>query len=68
MPLLFLAFTGLFWLVNGARQWSRAAFLGQLFGVARFAVGLNWIAESFYVDATRFGAIAVPRSPHWLRS
>jgi apolipoprotein N-acyltransferase len=60
MPLLFLAFTGLFWLVSRARRWSHAAFLGWLFGVAHFAVGLGWIAESFYVDATRFGTIAVP--------
>lgn len=60
MPLLFVAFTGLFWLVSGARRWTHAALLGWLFGVAHFAVGLSWIAESFYVDATRFGAIAVP--------
>lgn len=58
-PLLFV-FTGLFWLIDGARSWRDASLLGWLFGLGHFAVGLSWIAESFQVDAERFGALAVP--------
>ncbi len=58
-PLLFV-FTGLFWLIDGARSWRDASLLGWLFGLGHFAVGLSWIAESFQVDAERFGGLAVP--------
>jgi apolipoprotein N-acyltransferase len=59
-PLLFVAFTGLLWLVGQARSRRGALFFGWLFGIGYFAVGLSWIAESFYVDAEQFGALAVP--------
>lgn len=40
---------------------TRAAFLvGWCFGVAQFGLGISWIAESFFVDADRFGALAIP--------
>ena len=40
---------------------TRAAFLvGWSFGLAQFGFGLSWIAESFYVDAEQFGALAIP--------
>lgn len=39
---------------------SRAFFVGLAFGVGQFGFGISWIAESFYVDAERFGALAIP--------
>ena len=39
---------------------ARAALVGWAFGLGQFGFGLSWIAESFYVDAERFGAIAIP--------
>lgn len=40
---------------------ARRAFLvGWAFGVGQFGVGIAWIAESFFVDAERFGALAFP--------
>ncbi|WP_298498421.1 apolipoprotein N-acyltransferase [uncultured Maritimibacter sp.] len=38
----------------------KAAFVGWAFGLGQFGFGLSWIAESFYVDAERFGAMAIP--------
>ena len=59
-PLLFVAFAGLFRLVDQTRTWRGALLAGWLFGLAHFLVGLSWIAESFYVDAEQFGALAIP--------
>ncbi|WP_167646944.1 apolipoprotein N-acyltransferase [Mameliella alba] len=39
---------------------AKAAPVGWAFGLGQFGFGLSWIAESFYVDAERFGAMAVP--------
>jgi len=39
---------------------SRAALVGWAFGLGQFGFGLSWIVESFYVDAERFGALAIP--------
>ena len=39
---------------------KRAALVGWAFGLGQFGFGLSWIAESFYVDAERFGALAIP--------
>ena len=38
----------------------RSALIGWTFGLGYFAGGLFWIAESFLVDAERFGLFAVP--------
>lgn len=39
----------------------RAAFLvGWSFGLGQFGFGISWIAESFFVDADRFAALAIP--------
>jgi hypothetical protein len=59
-PFLFVAFTGLFWLIDRARTRRDALLMGWLFGLGYFLIGLSWIAESFYVDAEQFGALAVP--------
>ena len=40
---------------------TRAAFLvGWCFGMAQFGFGISWIADSFFVDADRFGTVAIP--------
>ncbi|MBU0726695.1 MAG: apolipoprotein N-acyltransferase [Alphaproteobacteria bacterium] len=39
---------------------GRATLVGWAFGVAQFGFGIPWVAESFYVDADRFGALAIP--------
>ncbi|MCA1337897.1 hypothetical protein [Pseudooceanicola marinus] len=39
---------------------AKAALVGWAFGLGQFGFGLSWIAESFYVDAERFGALAIP--------
>jgi apolipoprotein N-acyltransferase len=38
----------------------RAFRLGTAFGFGFFAAGLYWVAIAFFVDAERFGALAVP--------
>lgn len=37
-----------------------AAILGFAFGLFQFGFGLSWITESFYIEADRFGALAIP--------
>ena len=39
---------------------AKAALVGWAFGFGQFGFGLSWIAESFYVDAERFAALAIP--------
>ena len=39
---------------------AKAALVGWAFGFGQFGFGLSWIAESFYVEAERFGAMAIP--------
>lgn len=39
---------------------GQGALIGWAFGLGQFGFGLSWIAESFYVDAERFGALAIP--------
>ena len=58
--LLAIGLSGLLLLLDQATTWRRALLLGWLFGVGHFVVGLHWIAESFEVDAERFGALAIP--------
>lgn len=57
VPLLWIAFPGLLWLLDGARRWSRAFLIGWAFGLGYFAAGLYWVGYSFLVDAERFGTI-----------
>lgn len=54
-----LAFGTLFAMVE--RSGTRTAFvIGYAFGLGFFGVGLSWIVESFYVEAERFGWMALP--------
>jgi apolipoprotein N-acyltransferase len=55
LPLLIVAFTGLMWLIEGARRGRGAFAAGWWFGFGHFAVGLYWIAHSLLVDAAKFG-------------
>ncbi|SFQ24123.1 Apolipoprotein N-acyltransferase [Tranquillimonas alkanivorans] len=54
-----LAFSTLFVMVQGISAW-RALLVGWSFGLGQFGFGISWIAESFYVDAERFGVLAIP--------
>ena len=54
-----LSYGALFLLVHGHGP-ARSFLGGWLFGVGYFAAGLSWIAESFLVDAERFGVYALP--------
>jgi len=49
----------LFLILRGLRPF-RAAVTGWAFGLGYFAGGIFWIAESFFVDADRFGLLAIP--------
>ncbi len=63
LPLLLLAFPGLFWLVSAAPNHRTAFFLGLAFGFGHFLVGVYWITNAFLVDAGRFAwlvPIAIP--------
>jgi apolipoprotein N-acyltransferase len=57
VPLLIPAFTGLVWLVDGARRPRTAFAIGWSFGFGHMATGLSWIGLAFLVDAERFGAL-----------
>jgi apolipoprotein N-acyltransferase len=60
LPLAFLSLSGLLWLLFSAHSMRAAGLLGWAFGLGHFATSLYWIGYSFYVDADRFGALAVP--------
>ena len=52
--LLVVAFTGLVWLLDGARGWAGAFWTGWWFGYGFFVAGLYWIASAFFVEPDRF--------------
>ncbi len=62
LPALFVAFTGLVWLIDGLeggrRAWLRALAVGWCFGFAHFTAGLYWITNSLLVDAATHGWLA----------
>ena len=65
VPLLFVSFTGLVWMVAGAegdhrRAVRRAFATGWWFGLGYFATGLYWISHALLVDAARFGWLIPP--------
>ncbi len=57
--LLPLSFGGLVLLLRGASLLT-SFIIGWSFGFGFFLFGISWIAESFFIDAERFGAMAVP--------
>jgi apolipoprotein N-acyltransferase len=57
VPLLWPAFAGLLWLLDGVRR-PRSAFLtGWAFGTGYFFAGLYWVGIAFLVDAEQFAAL-----------
>lgn len=59
LPAAFVAFTGLVWLLDGARASVRpirtALITGWWFGFGNFVTGVYWIANAMLVDAAEFG-------------
>ena len=60
LPLLWIAFPALLWMLEGCRNSKDATLLGWSFGFGHFAIGLSWIANAFYVDADTHGVFAIP--------
>jgi apolipoprotein N-acyltransferase len=58
VPLVVPAFVGLVWLLDGAGRGWRAGLIAWLFAFDFFLAGLYWVAEAFFVEAERFGAVA----------
>ena len=59
VPVAFVSFTGLLWLLDGARTEMKpiraSALVGWWFGFGHFVTGLYWIANALLVDAAQFG-------------
>ncbi len=60
VPLIWITVPLLLWVLEGSKTTASAALVGWSFGFGHFAVGLNWIANAFYVDADTHGAFAIP--------
>jgi apolipoprotein N-acyltransferase len=58
VPALIPAFTGLVWLLDGARNWRTALVIGFLFGLGYFTGGLYWVANALLTKPEQFGWIA----------
>ncbi len=57
VPLLWPAFAGLLWLLDGIQR-RRSAFLtGWAFGTGYFFAGLYWVGIAFLVDAEQYAAL-----------
>jgi len=54
LPVLFVSFPGLVWLLDGTLRRRTAFVLGWLFGAGYFAAGLYWVSNALLVDAARF--------------
>lgn len=57
VPLLWPAFIGLLWLLEGTPGAWAAFRLGWAFGLGYFLLGLYWVGIAFLVDAERFAAV-----------
>lgn len=55
LPLMIAAFSGLFWLLNSADGFRRAAADGWWWGLGFFIAGTYWISIALLVDAEQFG-------------
>ena len=56
LPVLWVAFCGLVWLLDGTERRGGAFWTGWAFGFGHFAVGFYWVGIAFTVDAPRYGA------------
>jgi len=57
VPVLWPAFTGLLWLLDGARRARGAFMIGWAFGAGHFLTGLYWVGIAFLVDAEQFALL-----------
>ncbi len=60
LPLVFISFPVLLFLVASEPSWRRAGQMGWVFGLGYFLVGLHWIGNAFLVDAEAFGWAEYP--------
>jgi apolipoprotein N-acyltransferase len=58
LPALIPAFTGLVWLLDGARNWRVALGIGFWFGLGHFSAGLYWVANALLTKPEQFGLVA----------
>ncbi len=60
-PILLFSFTGLIWMIDGARgnpKWGKAVFArGWAFGFGFFLVGLHWTSFAFLVEPEKYAAL-----------
>jgi apolipoprotein N-acyltransferase len=61
-PLIFIAFTGLLWLIASSRSVRSAAWIGWCFGLGHFTSGIYWVAVALLTDPERYGWM-VPFAP-----
>ena len=55
-PILFISFSGLFWLLRKTADTPRKAWkLGYFFGFGHFAFGLSWIGNALLLDISSLG-------------
>ena len=55
LPCLFLAFSGLIFLLNRAEDKKQATFLGFWFGFGFFSIGLSWVCNAFLIEGMGLG-------------
>lgn len=60
VPAMALSLIGVFWLIQSAPTRRRAFAIAWMWGFGHFAAGNYWIANSFLVDAARFGWMIPP--------
>lgn len=59
LPLLWVSFAGLLWLLDGAERPWQAFLTGWSFGTGHFLVGFYWVGIAFLVEAEKF-AVFLP--------
>ena len=60
VPVLWLAFPTLMWLLDGCQCRRAAMATGWAFGFGHYLTSFYWITNAFFVDSETFGAIAYP--------
>lgn len=62
IPILIPAFTGLVWMIDGARNWRVALGIGLCFSMGHLTAGLYWVANALLTKPEEFGLLA-PLAP-----
>lgn len=60
IPAMVVSLVGLFWLIQGSVTRKRAFGIAWFWGFGQFAAGNFWIANSFLLDAAKFGWMVPP--------